>query len=240
MTKLLKNSVAVALLTLGCAEAPVMRMVPLTLQENLPRVDTVLEGGSLRFVVRELEPVREGTLFAWARSSQGLAALGPLSLVSTYPVVDPLALEELLVTHELSSTPQAPSPSLLFRGRPGEALAIGGSGGPTHATLLLAQVEAEIEDRTLALHSTALPFLGAGLHYALWVRREGAEALLLGKLGSSGKNTFEAEELLADFDEVLLTLELDAGDEAPGAELMTGHTLGQSATVQTKAPSHDH
>ena len=229
-----------ALLTLGCGEAPVLRVVPLMRQDRLPRMETLLSGDRLRFTPHELEPLREGALFAWARTSQGLSPLGALSDGAVFALVDPLAVEELLVTHELAPAPGSPSSSLLFRGRPGVPLGLGGFGGPSRETMLSAQVTAQLENRHLALHSTALPFLGEGLHYALWVRDEGAAPVLVGELGSSGKDEFDAAELLANFDEVVLTLELDAGDEAPGTELMTGHTLAAGAADQPKKEVHEH
>lgn len=227
---------------LGCAEAPVLRAVTLEWEGHVPAMDSLLLGDRLRLVLHDLEPVSEGALFAWARSSQGFTALGPLEAgeASHFTVTDPLSFEELLITHEPSASPTAPSTSLIFRGRPGEPLTLGGSGGPSMETLALSQVTAEIENEEITLHSTALPFVGAGLHYAAWARHEGGEALLLGRLGSSGKDHFEATQLVADFDEVVLSLELDAGDEALGTELMVGHTLPASATVQTAAPVHEH
>lgn len=232
-----------AVLAAGCAEAPVLRAIPLTLQDTLPGMDTVVLADGLRFVSHDLEHPHEGALFAWARDAQGLRPLGALDEVTTLSLADPRALEELLVTHELTAAPTAPSSSLIFRGRPGEALALGGFGGPSRATLQLAQVTAQAEDRHLQLSAAALPFLGAGLHYALWVAHQGEAPVLLGKLGSTGRDEFEAPELVASFAEVRLTLELDAGDEAaPGAALMTGTTLNLGAALaeEKKTEVHDH
>lgn len=227
---------------LGCAEAPVLRVVSLSMEGHPPAMDSLLQGDRLRLVLHELEPVREGALCAWARGSQGWIALGPLEAgeSSTFTLADPLEVEEVLITHELEPSATSPSTELIFRGRPGEPLTAGGYGGPTAENLPQAHLTAELEDERLVLRSTSLPFVGAGLHYALWVRHEGAAGLLLGKLGASGKDSFTADQLLADFDEVVLTLELDAGDEAFGTELMVGHTLPASATVQTAAPVHEH
>jgi len=225
----------------SCLEAPVLRVVPLTFAHQLPSVATAVAGTGLRLSVHSLEPLQEGVLVAWARTGQGLTALGPLAEETTlFPMVDALSLEEVLVTHELTTTPASPSPSLLFRGRPGEALALGGPGGPSAETMQAALVTATLENKQLKLHSTALPFVGSGFHYAVWVRHEGGEPMQLGKLGSSGADTFESTELLAEYDEVLLTLELDAGDDAAGTELMSGHTLPESALVQEKKEVHEH
>ena len=229
------------LATSSCLEAPVLRVVPLTFARQLPAVNTVVVGDGLRLSVRSLEPLQEGSLFAWARTSQGLTALGPLPEETTLFVVnDALALEEVLVTHELTTTPTSPSPSLLFRGRPGEALALGGPGGPNLDTMQAAIVTAQLENKQLKLHSTELPFVGSGFHYAVWVRHEAGEPMLVGKLGSSGVDTFQSSELLAEYDEVLLTLELDAGADSAGTELMNGHTLPASALVSEKKEVHEH
>ncbi len=227
--------------TSSCLEAPVLRVVPLTFNRQLPSVNTVLVGDGLRVSVRSLEPLQEGALFAWVRTGQGLTALGALPEETTlFAVRDALTLEEVLVTHELTTTPSSPSPSLLFRGRPGEALALGGPGGPSVEALEAALVTAELENQQLKLSSTALPFVGSGFHYAVWVRHEAGEPMRLGKLGSSGVDTFESSALLAAYDEVLLTLELDAGEETAGTELMSGHTLPASALVSEKKEVHDH
>lgn len=227
--------------TSSCLEAPVLRVVPLTFDQPLPSVNTVVVGAGLRLSVSSLEPLKEGALFAWARTAQGLTALGPLTEETTlFPVSEALALEEVLVTHELTTAPSSPSPSLLFRGRPGEALALGGPGGPSAETMQAALVTAQLENKKLKLHSTALPFVGSGFHYALWVRHEGGEPMRLGKLGSSGVDTFESSEVLAEYDEVVLTLDLDAGDDDAGTELMSGHTLPESALVQEKKEVHEH
>lgn len=225
----------------ACAEAPVARVVPLSFDGRLPTLETVVGDTGLRLALRGLEPATEGALVAWGRSSAGLSSLGPLTgELTTLAVTEPLALEEVLVTHELVAAPTAPSAELLFRGLAGEALALGGVGGPTAATLQAAQVSAHLEDRHLELESTGLPWLGGGLHYALWVRHEGEAAVALGRVDSAGAAALEGEGLLAAFDEVLLTLELDAGPESPGAELMTGHVLGDDVVTEAPQQAHDH
>lgn len=228
-------------LVAGCAEPPVVRVVPLKPQQHLPRMDSLLLNGRLRLVLKELEPLREGTLFAWARFAQGLNALGAVEEISTFTVMDGHQVEELLVTHEASAAPPSPSGNLIFRGRLGETLALGGYGGPSPTSLSRAQVTARVQDEQLVLRSTELPSLGSGLHYAVWVRHQGSAGRRLGSLGSTGRDEFHAGTLLADFDEVLLTVELDAGVEAAGTELMLGQMLtSEGAAVQPEGPAHEH
>ncbi|MBS1150124.1 MAG: hypothetical protein H6Q89_1822 [Myxococcaceae bacterium] len=235
---------ALALLTLfaGCAEPPVLRSVQLLRLDQVPTAESVLLGNRLRLVVRQLEPVRIGALFAWGRSNQGWRPLGPLEPgeTSTFTVADPAGIEEVFVTREAAGLATSPSVEVIFRGRPGELLALGGIGGPSRESLAHTQVHAQLENQRLTLHSTDLPFVGAGLHYAVWMRSQDPQPLRVGKLGSSGMDEFETGELLAAWDEVILTLELDAGDEAAGTVLMKGFTLSETAAVKPRAAAHEH
>lgn len=230
------------LLAAACTEPPVTRVVPLARQEYLPACATVLQGQQLRFVLHDLEPLAQGTLFAWGMTPAGWAPLGTLGPeeVSTLTVTDLAALTEVLVTHESLEAPTTPSASVIFRGRPGESLSLGGYGGPDKETLADATLTATLENQQATLRTASLPYVGTGLHYALWLRHGDGDTLQLGTVGSSAKAVFESDGYLANFDQVVLTLELDAGDDAPGTVLFLGHVLAASASTHPAAAVHEH
>lgn len=237
----------------GCGEH-IDRMVALRFRPGVPSADSFVVGDSLRIRVTHMEPFGEGKqLVAWARAKGkavrlGAVALGePAMFVGRALGLNWAEVDELLLTQEgPAQGPTAPSATVHFHGAPG---------GPFESALVEAAlapvvVTAEIADRTLRVEHGELPFPGVGRYYGVWVLRESdhdrpAERVFLGALSLAGPDSFEGDESLAAHREVVITVELESGVDAPAlasvvfrGAIPTG--LGAEGEKREEAPEHGH
>jgi hypothetical protein len=218
--------VAVALAA-GCDDV-VYRRVTLAFEDGLPTCESLVVGGAVILTTNGLERLDDGNVMtAWGLADGAWLRLGPVLLGrSTAYDEDDLgvpvdSIEELLVTEEEDAgEPDEPSETVVFRGRPGTALAFGGYAGPTVADFVDCTATAELRNAVMSLTYAGLAEPVDGTSYAVWLLpaadATADQAIPMGELeGTSGTSEATGIGLLAINAQVVVTLELvDGVDEA--------------------------